>query len=119
MNDRVGRLDASDVEALDVATYRRRPEATVDAVQVTETNPREVIAWLHARRGYDVLGVPVDYVRLNTLQVLTLEGTLEAPPGYWVLVGADADDVWVCHPEIFARRWERVCPTLQVDEVTS
>lgn len=92
--------------------YRKKP-VVIEAVQWTGENLREVLAFTgkHPRfhewfRDFDAYSEHVAKDR-NVFKILTLEGTMEASPGDWIIKGV-AGEFYPCRPDIFAATYEKV-----------
>lgn len=81
--------------------YRKRP-VVIEAVQLSADTLAEVVAWC---------GGAVREVRFvggaYALIIPTLEGTLTASPGDWIIRGV-AGELYPCKPDIFALTYEPV-----------
>lgn len=75
--------------------YRKRP-VVIEAIQYTGDNLREVLAF--------TASAPVRADR-QVFKILTLEGTMEASPGDWIIKGV-AGEFYPCKPDIFAATYE-------------
>lgn len=76
--------------------YRKRP-VEVEAIQWDGDNWHEVLAF--TGRGISQHG--------RTLSITTLEGTMTASPGDWIIRGI-ADELYPCKPDIFEQTYEAV-----------
>jgi hypothetical protein len=84
------------------APYRKRP-VVIEAMQLTDENAKDVCDWIHgASRGM----TPVGYLADGTVTIQTLEGTMTAPVGWWIIRGV-ADEFYPCHPDVFAATYEK------------
>lgn len=91
--------------------YRKRP-VTVEAIQFTSNDAAaEIYEWAGQppiRLGIDPATGRCDYVLIDTL-----EGTMRADPGDWVIRGV-AGEFYPCKPDVFARTYdEDVNPATQ------
>lgn len=77
--------------------YRKRP-VVIEAIQYTGDNLRDVLAFIG--------NAPVRTDR-EVFKILTLEGTMEASPGDWIIKGV-AGEFYPCKPDIFTATYE-VC----------
>ena len=78
--------------------YRKKP-VVIEAIQYTGGihSADKVIAWAIERGA----GPGMRYVRLgNTVDIKTLEGTMSADPGDWIIRGL-AGEFYSCKPDIF------------------
>lgn len=92
--------------------YRKRP-VVIEAIQWTGENLREVIGftgkhprwseWFTSWEQYE------QRVRDDggIFKILTLEGTLRASPGDWIIRGVRGEH-YPCKPDIFAATYEEV-----------
>lgn len=93
-----------------VAEYRKKP-VVIEAVQWTGENLEEVLGWI------DFSSLPDDGVHvgpgightpaLGTLDIPTLEGTMTASPGDWIIKGIKGE-FYPCKPDIFDATYEPV-----------
>jgi hypothetical protein len=92
-------------------TFRKRP-VPVEAMQTAPTDPmvaekdreeqnRLVAQWI-SNEGGDVVGFGVNYI-----EIATLEGTMTASPGDWVIRGVQGE-FYPCKPDIFAKTYDTV-----------
>ncbi|WP_444893621.1 hypothetical protein ACJJIE_03810 [Microbulbifer sp. TRSA001] len=92
--------------------FRKKP-VVIDAIQWTGDNLKEVIGftgkserfdeWFSSFEDYE------DFVKNdnNIFKVFTLEGTMDAEPGDWILRGV-AGEHYPCKPDIFKQTYELV-----------
>lgn len=90
--------------------YRKKP-VVIDAIQWTGENLREVIdftgkhpkwsEWFATWEDYEAR------VRADggIFKIITLEGTMEATPGDWIIRGVKGEH-YPCKPDIFAATYE-------------
>jgi hypothetical protein len=91
--------------------YRKKP-VVIDAVLWTGANIEEVIAFMSP---LDQLPNPEGYVdpgighipALGTLEIPTLEGTMTASVGDWIIKGVKGE-FYPCKPDIFEATYEAV-----------
>lgn len=76
--------------------FRKRP-VEVEAIQFTEATRAAVLAW----SGLRDIGVR------DQLLIETLEGTMEARAGDWIIRGVQGE-LYPCKPDIFAATYEAV-----------
>lgn len=92
--------------------FRKKP-VVIDAIQWTGDNLHEVITftgkhpkfneWFEDWKEYEV------YVKNSgdIFKILTLEGTMSASPGDWIIRGVSGEH-YPCKPDIFATTYEAV-----------
>jgi hypothetical protein len=80
-----------------MAQYRKKP-VVIDAVQIVETLPMETFLDFIG----DIEGVEFDEHGVN---VETLEGTMHASPGDWLIKGVQGE-LYPCKPDIFEATYE-------------
>jgi len=91
--------------------YRKKP-VVIEAIRPSDSSGGDAIAWLNARlesvSAYAV-GPGQWAIDPNTGGVFigTLEGTMLASPGDWVIEGVQGE-VYPCKPDIFAATYEAV-----------
>ena len=103
-------MAALEAEVNAVRKYRKRP-VVIEAIRWdgTEECLSVVLAWtdfdalpddgIHVGRG-------IGYVpALGTLDIPTLEGTMTASPGDWIIKGVQGE-FYPCKPDIFAATYE-------------
>ena len=81
--------------------YCKKP-VVVEAMQITETTtPHDIAAFINCPAGstYSVIR--------NRLEIHTLEGTMRADVGDWIIKGV-AGEFYPCKPYIFAATYEAV-----------
>lgn len=90
--------------------YRKKP-VVIEAVQWTGDNIAEVLAftgkhpkwdeWFEDYKTYEA------YVRANgnVFKIVTLEGTMRASPGDWIIRGVNGEH-YPCKPDIFSKTYE-------------
>ena len=86
--------------------FRKRP-VVVEAIQLVESNPVEVIDFIGRERiaSSSWEGRPEEAVL--TIGIRTLEGVMTASLGDWIIRGV-AGEVYPCKPEIFEQTYEPV-----------
>lgn len=93
-----------------IEQYRKKP-VTIEAVQWTGSNLREVITFTdgppdtrtqHAGMMWENYE---DLVRRDGLKIFTLEGAMLASPGDWIVKGVKGE-FYPCKPDIFAATYE-------------
>ncbi len=89
--------------------FRKKP-VVIEAMQwpgdVDESDPRpdELEAWVRSSSGDDVVSRFQAYDD-GTLQIQTLEGTMTAQPGDWIIRGGKGE-FYPCKPDIFEATYE-------------
>ncbi|PRR70911.1 hypothetical protein [Clostridium thermopalmarium] len=80
-----------------MAKYRKKP-VEVEAVQYTGKNINEIYNFVrkHLFRDID-----------RNLSIQTLEGTMKATPGDWIIKGVNGE-FYPCKPDIFEKTYESV-----------
>lgn len=94
-----------------MAKFKKKP-VVIDAVKWTgqEEDIGPILEWVKASEVDDgmVGGPGVGYVpALGTLDIPTLEGTMTAQPGDWIIKGVKGE-VYPCKPDIFEATYEQV-----------
>jgi hypothetical protein len=85
------------------AMYRMKP-IVIQAMQVTDENTKVVCDWVYGdSRGM----TPVSYLADGTVTIQTLEGTMRANVGDWVIRGVQGE-FYPCKPDIFAATYEEL-----------
>jgi hypothetical protein len=79
--------------------YRKKP-VVIDAVQFTSENMPEVTAFIGGENGGKFIARPP-----GGLGIQTLEGTMWATPGDWIIKGVKGE-FYPCKPDIFAATYE-------------
>lgn len=90
---------------MNVKQYRKKP-IVVEAVQLTLTNASDVADWCHGVyvpicKGWS----PFGDINHCEVQVHTLEGTMTAMPGWWIIKGFRGE-FYPCEPGIFSASYE-------------
>lgn len=85
-----------------MAKYRKKP-VVIDAIQFTgeRGNIKQVMAFLSECK------TPVGYNHNGTIQICTLEGTMDVVLGDWVIKGVKGE-FYPCKPDIFEATYEAV-----------
>jgi hypothetical protein len=92
--------------------FRKKP-VVIEAVQYTGDNLADVDAFAgrHPRWGewFSSWEHYAEHVRQDrgVFKILTLEGTMEAIPGDWIIRGVNGE-YYPCKPDIFAKTYEAV-----------
>ena len=86
--------------------FRKRP-VVIEAIQLVESNPVEVIDFIGRERisSSSWEGRPEEAVL--AIGIRTLEGVMTASLGDWIIRGV-AGEVYPCKPEIFEQTYEPV-----------
>lgn len=87
-----------------VDRYRKKPVA-IEAMQLTSENASEVAAWCGGDTWVDSMLYPADERPIHVM-IRTLEGTMQADPGDFVIRGVQGE-FYPCKPDIFAATYER------------
>lgn len=92
--------------------FRKKP-VEIEAIQYTGDNLEQVLeftgkhpSWGNWFRSFEDYSNHVKN-NDNIFKIITLEGTMEATPGYWIIRGVNGEH-YPCHPEIFEKTYERV-----------
>lgn len=78
--------------------YRKKP-VVIDAMRYTGKNRMLILAWA---KWPELTEDP-----LGGLEIVTLEGTMTAQPGDWIIKGVKGE-FYPCKPDIFAASYEEV-----------
>ena len=87
-----------------VGRYRHRP-VTIEAMLYTGLNRSSVVRWMNPDAR------PTSNPGDGTIEVRTLEGTLTARPGDWIIRGVKGE-FYPCKPDVFDAIYEGVHPDL-------
>lgn len=79
--------------------YRKRP-VTIEAIQFRSGEQDHAFS-------KDVIAGNVRYTEEGTMLIKTLEGTMEAKSGDWIIRGVKGE-LYPCKPDIFAATYEAV-----------
>jgi hypothetical protein len=79
--------------------FRKKP-VVIEAIQWTGKNLEEVLSFAKTNQ------IENDFIE-NWIQIPTLEGTMKAMPGYWIIRGVK-QELYPCKPDIFEATYERV-----------
>ena len=85
-------------------TYRKKP-VEIEAVELTRDNARDVAEWADGQRVS--LVNPSTRDSFYGVEIATLEGTMRAVPGDFVIRGVQGE-FYPCKPDIFAATYEEV-----------
>ena len=85
--------------------FRKKP-VVIEAMQYiwrepNQTNALEIVKWVNANSGEAGMPGPV----IRWLSIVTLEGTMQASPGDWIIRGV-AGEFYPCKPDIFTATYE-------------
>lgn len=88
-----------------MAAFRKKP-VEVEAVRFTGSSTSEaaIRRWIN---GLDYTEPTVHTRDLKSMFILTMEGTMEARPGDWIIKGV-AGEFYPCKPDIFEATYEPV-----------
>lgn len=86
--------------------YFKKKPVEIEAEQFTGTNQGEIADWMR-RRGLGECAVDTGE---GMLLLTTLEGTLEASPGDWIIRGVKGE-YYPCKADIFEATYDRVIVT--------
>lgn len=95
-----------------MALFRKKP-VVIEAVQWTGENLWDVLAFTGKHPKWSEWFSTFDqyeaYVRASggVFKILTLEGTMEATPGDWIIRGVKGEH-YPCKPDIFEATYEAV-----------
>lgn len=96
-----------------MAKYRKKP-VEVEAIQLTENNVIEVMKFANidintpCQKAEDYLDMYVnDIVPKEGLDIETLEGTMKASIGDYIIKGVNGE-FYPCKPDIFQKTYEEV-----------
>lgn len=81
-----------------MAKYRKRP-VVIEAIQYTGKNMTDVLAWSGLPEITEHFG--------GGLDIVTLEGTMRADKGDWIIRGVKGE-LYPCKPDIFEATHEAV-----------
>lgn len=85
--------------------YRKKPVA-IKAWQLTAENAEDVAAWCGGKTWRDSMLFPEDERQTHVL-ISTLEGTMQADPGDFVIRGVEGE-FYPCKPSVFAATYDPV-----------
>lgn len=94
--------------------YRKRP-IVITAMQLTADNARDVLAWVGSFEDWSddkrkiCAAVAVQTFPLFSLSISTLEGTMRADVGDWIIRGVKGE-FYPCKPDVFAETYDAVQP---------
>lgn len=82
-----------------MSTWRKKP-VEIEAWQVGSNEPQP--SWLQDAIAGDVV---TEEAAVDAFYIETLEGTMRAGPGDWIIRGV-AGELYPCKPDIFAQTYE-------------
>lgn len=85
-----------------MAKYRKKP-VVIEAVQWNGANHLICDAFMKGSGAY----ISYDKFQLGGIMIPTLEGTMEAAPGDWIIKGVNGE-FYPCKPDIFEKTYELV-----------
>ena len=102
-----------------MSKYMKKP-IVIEAIQWTKENDVELEHWLSKEKSVEleiddhlyVAGVGTPYI--SKIQIKTLEGTMEASYGDYIIKGINGE-IYPCKPDIFEKTYEQ--PKQYVDEL--
>ena len=94
-----------------MSKYMKKP-VVIDAIQWTKENDVELEHWLSKEKSVEleiddhlyVAGVGTPYI--SKIQIKTLEGTMEASYGDYIIKGINGE-IYPCKPDIFEKTYEQ------------
>jgi hypothetical protein len=89
-----------------MSRYRKKP-VVIEAVQWTGENRQEVWRLFDGTRGGYIADSQSFGQVPGDLYIRTLEGTMHAEVGDWIIRGV-ADEVYPCKPDVFEATYEAV-----------
>lgn len=85
--------------------FRKKP-VEIEAMQLDANNAAEVALWCGGALWEDPMFFPEAH-RSTHVVIHTLEGTMHATPGDWVIKGIQGE-FYPCKPDIFAATYDEV-----------
>lgn len=82
--------------------YRKKP-VVIDAVQFNGWNWKECLQFMSSEK----LIFTQEVSKRETLQIKTLEGTMTASIGDWIIKGVNGE-FYPCKPDVFEKTYEEV-----------
>lgn len=93
----------------EVRRYRKKP-VEIEAMLYDGTNAADVVGWIRHHGGETIVrGGPTGGSRDAQIGVRTLEGTMWASPGDYIIRGVRGE-FYPCKPDIFEATYEEVAP---------
>ena len=92
--------------------YRKKP-FVIDAIQWTGNNLREVLDFTGKHPEWDRWFTSFEAYEKHVkadgglFKILTKEGTMRAPPGWWIIRGVMGEH-YPCAPDVFETTYEKV-----------
>lgn len=94
-----------------MSKYMKKP-VVIEAIQWTKENDIELEHWLSKEKSVEleiddhlyVAGVGTPYI--SNIQIKTLEGTMEASYGDYIIKGINGE-IYPCKPDIFEKTYEK------------
>jgi len=80
--------------------FRKKP-VVIDAIQWTEENWEEISEFTSVPGGREINTIK------GPLEIKTLEGTMRANKGDWIIKGIQGE-LYPCKPDIFEKTYEKV-----------
>jgi len=87
-----------------MSKFRKKP-VIIEARPLTDDNGGEIVRWIGG--GAVLRGGPEGGSYGGSVLIPTLEGTMEAKPGDWIIRGVQGE-FYPCKPQIFAATYEPV-----------
>lgn len=85
--------------------YRKKP-VEIDAIQLEPYNPGEIVGWINENGGDAFMrGGPEGGSIGGTVAIKTLEGTMWADQGDWIIRGVKGE-FYPCKPDVFEATYE-------------
>lgn len=106
---------------LECREYRKKP-VVIEAIRYSGDNLAEVLAFTGKHPRFDEWFSSFDDYAAHVasdrrvFKILTLEGTMEASPGDWIIKGVKGE-IYPCKSDIFALTYEPVLSTVTPAEV--
>lgn len=101
MCPRCGGLEGQHVDRACLRGLFRKKPVVVKARLYTGTNSRELMDWMRDHGTFS-------WLENGDLVIKTLEGFMNASPGYWIAQGGKVKEFWAVRGDIFADTYERV-----------
>lgn len=98
---RCGGLEGQHVDRACLRGLFRKKPVVVKARLYTGTNSRELMDWMRDHGTFS-------WLENGDLVIQTLEGFMNASPGYWIAQGGKVKEFWAVRGDIFADTYERV-----------
>ncbi len=91
-----------------MSKFRKKP-VVIEAMQLDKTNSSGIRDWAH--KGMHPAQNSIIIINRGGLEIRTLEGTMQAIEGDWVIKGVN-NEFYPCKPDIFEKTYE---PVLEVN----